>query len=100
MEDEEPEDLELARILEESRAAAAKKVEQERLLRTGSHQADGEADIKIKLRVFWEPPPGAHAKWAFAFTYVCEFSSVNTSPLTLPPGGTIPKAIRNHHTES
>ena len=99
MEDEEPEDPELAKILEESRAAAAKKVEQERLLRTGSHQADEVSDIKIKIRVFWEPPPGAHAKWAFAFTYVCQLCSANTPPLTLSPDGTVSKAIRNHHTE-
>jgi len=73
MGDEEPEDPELARILEESRAAAAKKVEQERLLRTGSRQADRDPDLKIKLRVYWEPPPGDRAKWAFAFTYTAPF---------------------------
>jgi len=73
MEGSEPEDLELAKILEESRAAAAKKVEQERLLRTGSRQAGGEQETKIKIRVYWEPPPGAHAKWAFAFIYTAPF---------------------------
>lgn len=88
MEDGEPEDPELAKILEESQAAAAKKVEQERLLRTGSHQAD-ESEMKIKIRVFWEPPPGAHAKWAFAFTYVCQLCSANTLQFTHSPDGTI-----------
>ena len=78
MEAEEPEDAELAKILEESRAAAAKKVEQERLLRTSSQQAVGEQETKIKIRVYWEPPPGVHAKWAFAFTYVCQICSVST----------------------
>jgi len=78
IEDEEPEDPELTRILEESRAAAAKKVEQERLLRAGAQQADNQQETKIKIRVYWEPPPGAHAKWAFAFTYVYQLRSVNT----------------------
>lgn len=78
MEGEESEDAELAKILEESRAAAAKKVEQERLLKTSSQQALGEQETKIKIRVYWEPPPGAHAKWAFAFTYVCQLHSVST----------------------
>ena len=99
MEDEEPEDLELAKILQKSREAAAKKVEQERLLRTGSEQVDGEQDIKIKIRVYWEPPPGAHAKWAFAFTYVCQVRLGKALSLTQLPDGTVSKAIRNHHTE-
>jgi len=70
MEDEEPEDPGFTKILEESRAAAAKKVEQERLLRAGAQQQDGEQETRINIRVYWEPPPGARAKWAFAFTYV------------------------------
>lgn len=100
MEGEEPEDAELAKILEESRAAAAKKVEQERLMRTSSQQAVGEQETKIKIRVFWEPPPGAHAKWAFAFTYVCQLHSVSTPLLTLSPDGTVSQAIRNDHAKS
>ena len=78
MEDEEPEDPELTRILEETRAVAAKKVEQERLLRAGAQQADGQQETKIKIRVHWEPPPGAHEKWAFGFTYVYQLRLVNT----------------------
>ena len=99
MENAEPEDAELAKILEESRAAAAKKVEQERLLSTSSQQAVGEQETKIKIRVYWEPPPGARAKWAFAFTFVCQPHSVR-SLLTLSSDGTISKAVRNHHTKS
>lgn len=91
MEDEGPEDPELAKILEESRAAAARKVEQERLLRTGSEQAGGEQETKIKIRVYWEPPPGTHAKWAFAFNYVCQLNSVNALSIYSIP--------RRHHFE-
>ncbi|SRR5258706_6455713 len=91
MEDAEPEDAELAKILEESRAAAAKKVEQERLLSTSSQQAVGEQETKIKIRVYWEPPPGARAKWAFAFTFVCQPHSV-IAPV-------IDSISRRHHFE-
>jgi hypothetical protein len=62
------EDPELATILEESRVAAAKKVQQERLLKTGSLVVDLEPDIKIKIRVYWE--------WAFAFIYVYQLGCV------------------------
>ena len=58
MENEEPGDPELTKILEESRAAAAKKFERT----PGAQQADGQQETKIKIRVYWEPPPGAHAK--------------------------------------
>lgn len=43
----EPDGVELANILEESRAAVAKKVEQKRLHRTGSQQAGGEPETAI-----------------------------------------------------
>jgi len=63
MADGEPEDPELTKILEESRAAAARKVEQEHVLGAGAAR-----QTKTKIRVYWGPPPDAHAKWAFAFT--------------------------------
>lgn len=47
MEEREPEDAELAKILDEGRAAAAKKVEQKRLHRAGSRQAGGEPETAI-----------------------------------------------------
>ena len=74
--------------------AAAKKVEQERLLRTRSQQAYGEQEAKIKISVHWELLP--HTTCAFV---VRQLHSVIRAPHCSTPDGSISKVIRNHHTK-
>ena len=97
--DEESDNRELARILgavcgccKEGRAGTSPK--------NAFTQARGEKETRIKIRVYWKLPPGAHATWTFAFTYVCQLHSVYVLLITLPPDGAILKVIQNHHAES